>query len=85
MIYIFCAEMEVGSCYLARYDDRLLFLRILASGWNYIYIQSKGLELQEQTSCHFQVKVGSNIFPKMPEENNCTYFYYRKQPGWMNW
>ena len=42
---------KTGSFLLGRYDDRLMFIQILESGFNYSKVQIKGLELQE-TSCH---------------------------------
>lgn len=51
----FLSDLEPGSCYIARYDDRLMFIRIVSSGWKFLYAQVKGLEIQEQTSCHHQV------------------------------
>ncbi|CAG2109721.1 unnamed protein product [Medioppia subpectinata] len=42
---------RAGSFLLARFDDRLVWIQVLESGFNYIKIQLKGLELQE-TSCH---------------------------------
>ena len=36
---------------MARFDDRLIWIQVLESGFNFVRIQLKGLELQE-TSCH---------------------------------
>lgn len=40
-----------GSFLLGRYDDRLILIQLIDSGFNYAKVQIKGLELQE-TSCH---------------------------------
>lgn len=40
-----------GSCFLARHQNRLVFFRVIESGFLYRCIEAKGLELQE-TSCH---------------------------------
>jgi hypothetical protein len=45
------SSCKAGSFLLARFGDRLIWIQILESGFNYIKIQIKGLELQE-TSCH---------------------------------
>ena len=42
---------RVGDFLLARFDDRLIWIQIIESGFNFVRIQVKGLELQE-TSCH---------------------------------
>ncbi|CAG7834181.1 unnamed protein product [Allacma fusca] len=47
-------RLEEGQSFIARYEDRLIFLRIVSSGWNFVYVQVRGLEMQEQTSCHHQ-------------------------------
>lgn len=52
---ICCLALERGDVFLARYEDRLLFIRVISSGWNFAYLQIKGLEMQEQTSCHHHV------------------------------
>lgn len=48
---LFLDFCEAGEFFLARYEDRLIWMQILETGHNYVNIQLKGLELQE-TSCH---------------------------------
>jgi hypothetical protein len=45
------SSCKTGSFLLARFGDRLIWIQVLETGFNYIKIQIKGLELQE-TSCH---------------------------------
>lgn len=43
--------IEAGQFLLARCGDRLIWIQVLETGYNYVRMQIKGLELQE-TSCH---------------------------------
>lgn len=79
---------RVGTYLLARFDDRLIWIQILESGYNYVRIQVKGLELQE-TSCH---AVEATAIDEMIDEAFYTgvdskgfrafnsYFWYAIQP-----
>ena len=42
---------EVGSHFLARHDDRIMWIQVLERGNGYMVYKLKGMELQE-TSCH---------------------------------
>lgn len=55
--HVVFTELRPGACFIARYEDRLMFIRIISSGWKFLYAQVKGLEIQEQTSCHHQVEI----------------------------
>ncbi|CAL8082532.1 unnamed protein product [Orchesella dallaii] len=75
------SDLEPGSCYIARYDDRLLFIRILSYGWKFLYAQVKGLEIQEQTSCHHQEAAWiDEMFEKYLHSRKCFFRRLYTQP-----
>lgn len=78
LFWDFC---RAGEFLLARYEDRLMWIQVLETGYDYVIIQMKGLELQE-TSCHAIEASAIDHIIEMAERGTCfnSHFLFTISP-----